>query len=55
MPQKFKASAQIEMATVGDSSGGSRPIESKDILAEKLKNPSYFFNQTIQICGFGDK
>lgn len=55
IPEKFEASALIEMATVGDSSGGSRPVESKDILAEKLKSPTYFSNKTIEICGFADQ
>jgi LPS O-antigen subunit length determinant protein (WzzB/FepE family) len=65
VPEKFEASALIEMATVGilqkastadsDSSGGSRPVESKDILAEKLNSPTYFSNETIEICGFADQ
>jgi LPS O-antigen subunit length determinant protein (WzzB/FepE family) len=60
LPVKFEASAVIEPAKVANSIFNpenktlvftSSPVESKEILAEKLKLPTYFNDKTVMSCG----
>jgi hypothetical protein len=50
MPQSFKASAQIQMATANGVS-----IEIPAVLVEKIKVPQYFSEQTQLACGVDHK
>lgn len=58
LPTKFEASGLIDVATVAEASSAMsaiRAVESKDVLAEKLKSPTYFSSDTIQTCGYADR
>jgi len=60
LPVKYEASAVIEPAKVANATFNaetkalvftSSPFESKEILAEKLKPPTYFNDITVSSCG----
>jgi LPS O-antigen subunit length determinant protein (WzzB/FepE family) len=64
LPVKYEASAAIEssrIATITNDpiakilSFKSTSVESKEVLAEKLKSPTYFAPQTLKACGFEGK
>lgn len=50
LPVKYEASALIEPSRIA-----STVVESKEILVEKLKSPTYYSNETIKACGFDDE
>jgi len=50
LPVKYEASAVIEPTRIA-----STVVESKEILVEKLKSPTYYSNETIKACGFDDE
>jgi len=50
LPAKYEASASIQMAMVANT-----PVESADVLAEKIKLPLYFSGKSINNCQqYGD-
>ena len=58
-PEKFEASALIESASVGKKEGNDAitkvGVESAAVLAEKMKVPTYYSVETIQVCGLSDR
>jgi hypothetical protein len=56
MPIKYQADALIESGQVGflglDQAVSSRPVESLDVLTEKMRSPSFYSDQTLTECGF---
>ena len=57
MPEKFQATALIEparVAVVGQTSITDKPLESKEVLLEKMKSPTYYTDQTVQACGLSE-
>ena len=59
MPIKYQADALIESGQVGflglDQAVSSRPVESLDVLTEKMRSPSFYSDQTLTECGFEGK
>lgn len=54
LPEKFQASALIEPASVASKSSGlaRQSVEPPAVLAEKMKQPSYYSDKTLQICSY---
>lgn len=53
LPEKFQASVMIEparVAVIGVDGFTDRSLESKDILLEKMKSPTYYTDATVQAC-----
>jgi hypothetical protein len=64
LPVKYEASAVIEPTRIAETSTDlntkalvfkSTVVESKEVLAEKLKSPTYYSDETIKACGFDSK
>lgn len=50
LPVKYEASGSIEPAQVA-----GEPVEEVEQLAEKMRSPTYYDNQTLQVCQMLDK
>jgi LPS O-antigen subunit length determinant protein (WzzB/FepE family) len=61
LPVKYEASAAIDTARVGviasltNQNTDFELVEPKELLAEKLKLPTYYSENTIKSCGFADE
>lgn len=59
LPVKYQANALIDSGQVGfvglDQGVSGRPVESLDVVTEKMKSPSFYSDQTLSACGLVDK
>ena len=49
LPEKFQASGLIESAQVAGT-----PVDSLEMLAEKMRTPTYYSAETFKVCGLTD-
>ncbi len=54
LPEQFEAKALIESAKVASNSNSSSHVEPIAVLAEKMRSPTYYNNETLESCASGN-